>query len=966
MHYARSGLKPVVASLAVLVLLVSGGVFAYDTRIQSGITSDSPGLDSDTANQTSQYLKFDLVPLPVASTYKSGQGYAKVVIQGDTVTVWLSLSGGMPGAKLAAVMPVISERGNHSIDLGTLTSSDGGNAELQTETKLDSGNYQIGLELFDVSTFTSEVMVVVSNPAYARVVITDQSSTSTTTTQSKTTTTSRTETKPTTANLPNILQFHLIPLPAAQGTDIPDDYPFKEGVAVIYMTPTQIGLKVSFVGVPNTGYALVLQENEANVTVGSVLTDQRGSGVFYSLIPLEPGTYKFGFLLYLGDVEQNHLVAVGDPRSVTGTLPTISNTTTKTTTTYTRTTTSTSTTETETESESTTESTNTGENVIPLKLLPLPAYLLTAQPDNYPFRGGGAVIHVRGNSLHLVVSFLGTPNTQFAVVLQTNDQNLTLGSVTTNQEGGGVLKKELSFDPGVYKFGILIYLSTTAAEQGNLVALSTPRGVTVNISSTTSSTENETETETRGSGSRTRAEFEFSPVPVANVPTRYAYGHGVAVVEARDAGIVVSAKFEGQNPNTHYILVLVVNETSHKIGDYLSDDKGKGRVTADADLDVGILMIGLQVLDASTFTAETLVLTSDPRFEIISTGQGDTTITTTTSTSEREDEIRNQAKHELKFRIVPSPIENVPAGYSFGAGETNISVDGQVLRLKMEIHRANPTTQYGVSLSVNGTSTRIGSFVTNHEGNGQVRAEVKLDPGTYLIGVLVYDTSTFTDPTLVMTGSPSSLIAIVVIREKSSTSTSTSETATQSATTITAGKDDEDDIELAVSSLMIPAIVHVGSSNSTFAVLDPRFSVSVGRQAEHGLIISISATNVTGPRVLLLNLTQNSFLKVAGSALNVTLDGNPVQQAASVTQVLNPSPSDPARYVLVATSSGIQMLISIPHFSVRFIEVIPIPVAQIQNFLIVSSEALVASILVITVVFAAVYKTRHKIFSILL
>ncbi|MBI2648901.1 MAG: hypothetical protein HYW93_04520 [Thaumarchaeota archaeon] len=965
MYYTRSGLKPVVASLAVLVLLVSGGVFAYDTRIQSGINSDSPGLHDDITNQTSQYLKFELVPLPVASTYKSGQGYAKVMIQDHTVTVWLSLTAGTPSAKLVAVMPVISERGNHSISLGTLTSSDGGNAELQTQTQFDSGNYQVGLELFDVSTFDSEVMVVVSNPAYARVVITDQSSTSTTSTQSKTTTTSRTETKSTTANLPNILQFHLIPFATAQGTDTPDDYPFKEGAAVIYLTPTQIGLKVSFVGVPTAGYVLVLQENGANVTVGRILTDERGSGVFYSLIPLEPGTYQFGFLLYFGDVEHNQLVALSDPRTATATLPTIVNTTTETTTTYTRSTTSTSTTETKTESEHTTESTNAGENVIPLKLLPLPAYLLTAQPDNYPFRGGGAVIHVRGNSLQLVVSFLGAPRTQFAVVLQTNDQNLTLGSVTTNQEGGGVLKKEFSFDPGVYRFGILIYLSTTAAEQGNLVALSTPRGVTVKISSTTTS-ESGTETETEGSGSRTRAEFEFSPVPVANVPTRYAYGHGVAVVEVRDAGIVVSAKFEGQNPNTHYILVLVVNGTAHKIGEYLSDDKGEGRVTADAVLGVGIFMIGLQVLDASTFTVETLALTSDPRFEIISTVPGDTTITTTTSTSEREDEVKNQVKHELKFRIVPAPIENVPAGYSFGAGETNISVDGQVLRLKMEIHRANPTTQYGLSLSVNGTSTRIGSFVTNHEGNGQVRAEVKLDPGTYLIGVLVHDTSTFTDPTLVLTSSPSSLIAIVVIREKSSTTTSTSETATQSATTITAGKDDEDDIELAVSSLTIPAVVHVGSSNSTFAVLDPRFSVSVGRQAEHGLIISISATNVTGPRVLLLNLTQNSFLKVAGSALNVTLDGNPVQQAASVTQVLNPSPSDPARYVLVATSSGIQMLVSIPHFSLHFIEVIPIPVAQIQNLLIVNSEALVVSILAITVIFAAVYKTRHKIFSILL
>lgn len=101
-------------------------------------------------------------------------------------------------------------------------------------------------------------------------------------------------------------------------------------------------------------------------------------------------------------------------------------------------------------------------------------------------------------------------------------------------------------------------------------------------------------------------------------------------------------------------------------------------------------------------------------------------------------------------------------------------------------------------------------------------------------------------------------------------------------------------------------------------------------------------------------------------ALNITLDGVPVAEAASALQVLSPTPADPPRYVLVATATSIQLLVSIPHFSLHLIQVAGIIIHSIQTSLALDAPLLAGSVLVITLAFAAAYAARKRYFSILL
>jgi len=101
-------------------------------------------------------------------------------------------------------------------------------------------------------------------------------------------------------------------------------------------------------------------------------------------------------------------------------------------------------------------------------------------------------------------------------------------------------------------------------------------------------------------------------------------------------------------------------------------------------------------------------------------------------------------------------------------------------------------------------------------------------------------------------------------------------------------------------------------------------------------------------------------------ALNVTLDGASVAEASSAVQVLNPVPGNPPLYVLVATSNSIQLLVSIPHFSLHLIQVAGVVVHTIVTSLELDAPLLAGSILVITLAFVGAYAARKRYFSILI
>jgi len=128
----------------------------------------------------------------------------------------------------------------------------------------------------------------------------------------------------------------------------------------------------------------------------------------------------------------------------------------------------------------------------------------------------------------------------------------------------------------------------------------------------------------------------------------------------------------------------------------------------------------------------------------------------------------------------------------------------------------------------------------------------------------------------------------------------------------------------------------------------------VGQEVNNGLVIAISGENVTGPRVLLVNMSKTFPLSLY-PALNVTLDGQPVAEASSALQVLNPVSSNPPYYVVVATSDSVQLLISIPHFSLHLITVAGVIVHTLEASLELDAPLLLGSIFVITLAFAAAY-----------
>ncbi len=316
----------------------------------------------------------------------------------------------------------------------------------------------------------------------------------------------------------------------------------------------------------------------------------------------------------------------------------------------------------------------------------------------------------------------------------------------------------------------------------------------------------------------------------------------------------------------------------------------------------------------------------------------------------------DQQSNELKFRIIALSIQDAPAGYRIGQGEANIEVHGITIRVHVELEKMNPETHYKLLLSVNGVDQAIGDLTTSNEGNGHVEAVLTLQPGNPAIGLSLQDTSTFNPPKTVMGSIPTTLTA--TIAQETASESETDDDGSQ-VTTTSADHEVEGDVRNALNQKTIPAVVHWSESGTITSLLDPTFTVSVGRYRESGLLVSISG-NATGPRVLLVNLTRGASPDFGTGSLIVTLDGNPVQQA-SFLQVLNSQLTDPARYIVLSTASGWQLLVSIPHFSLHTLAILPVVASG--NVLMVDAPLLVVSFLAVSSFFAFAYARRTRLIA---
>lgn len=662
-----------------------------------------------------------------------------------------------------------------------------------------------------------------------------------------------------------LIYFHLVPVASdVQSTN-------ASGHAGLSVGSGSLSLEWSISGAsPGERLTMVMQAGDRSFTFDSVTVSEQGTAGATETAKLDPGVYSVGLKVTNSTSGSGSgspsPVFVSDPATAQVTIGS---------------------------SQAPPVSTAVGD-ALSYTLVPLPVYLNHEAPDNYPFREGGALIVLSGDTLAITMSFQGSRGTSFDAVLQTNDRNITLGSVATSSTGAAVFKGNLTLDAGTYQIGLLLF---PAGKTDSPVAVSVPRviGVTLGSSSTSAATSSASAPST----SSTRSE-------------------------------------EGSSSRT------------------TSAESGESHSATSSGL------------SASTSLSTSAEGSSTTRSSVTASPPGE-----------------NETGGTLTFTLVPSKVENVPEGYRFASsGTATVSLDDKsmLLNVDVEFDHGNPSTTYTVALSLNGTSSNLGTMTTNRGGAAVLHSSIQAGPGTYLLGIVVYDVSDIaafhaSGPVPVMVGSPAT--RTVVIGPSSGTSQTSSSAAsrpegesshsvpaevTKAARTISAGTEVQSQILSEVDNLTIPATVHVTPLNSTTTVFDSRFSLSVGQQAGDGLVVAISGENVTGPRVLLINISRTSPLSLY-PALNVTLDGAPVAEASSALQVLQPTSSNPPLYVLVSTSDSVQLLVSIPHFSLHLIQVAGVVLHNIETSIELDAPVLLGSIVAISLAFAGAYAARKRYFA---
>jgi hypothetical protein len=329
--------------------------------------------------------------------------------------------------------------------------------------------------------------------------------------------------------------------------------------------------------------------------------------------------------------------------------------------------------------------------------------------------------------------------------------------------------------------------------------------------------------------------------------------------------------------------------------------------------------------------------------------------------TETEDQSRTAtsslgAQQYLRFEMFSSLASTT--GYPRGNGSVEVQVQGTQLGVHFSAEGMARSAHLTLLLLANGTTHSAVNMTTSYDGEVEAEATVSLAQGSYSVGLQVVDTSSFSAPMTVMVSDPST--QLLTLAQASQVTNTTASWQTQTATTVHEGESEDDDIRTAIQTKVIPAVIEVGNSGSIASVNDANFSVSIGRFQQDGYLVSISASNVVGPRVLLVNLTSDQARTLFSGPVQITLDGSLVPQASALSQVLSAPVGSPAKFVLVAGPSELNVLVLIPHFSYHTIEIVPI-LAQAGAILLYYTPALLFAVAAATVVVLVAYSRRTRV-----
>jgi hypothetical protein len=454
-------------------------------------------------------------------------------------------------------------------------------------------------------------------------------------------------------------------------------------------------------------------------------------------------------------------------------------------------------------------------------------------------------------------------------------------------------------------------------------------------------------------------------------PLNYPFQSGTAGVIIEGNTLHVEITIAGA-ADTRFIVDLHANDLNITLGTVSTTSGGTSYLVADAHLDNGTYLIGIRVYQAAQATAmmmtSSLVGVSIPLAVPVVIGSGATTTTTSTSTNTRTSitavpittttqastALSSQSQNNFSyFSLNLVKTVAMPMGYVQGGGTVDMDLSGGVLDVSVQLDHANPNTVYAVVMQLGKSNVTLGSFVTNSAGNAELDSEVPVGTGTYATSILLYDDSSFHSPTLVMTGA-SSHVSIA----SASTSSTTAQTQTQRPAIITVVKSA---ISNAEADGTIPAEVQISSSGQHLDIIDHNFSVSVGRVSNSGVAITVSGQNVTGPRTFLIDVNGSMAQSITSGSFEILFDGQQISEASSLSAVLSPQPGAPATYAVVQTSSGVQLLVSVPHFSTHVIEILGVSFQSVKSFLEVSLPVLLGAVVVVTLIFGAIYASRRRL-----
>lgn len=346
--------------------------------------------------------------------------------------------------------------------------------------------------------------------------------------------------------------------------------------------------------------------------------------------------------------------------------------------------------------------------------------------------------------------------------------------------------------------------------------------------------------------------------------------------------------------------------------------------------------------DHSTTTQTTYVrTTTHTETEHESTSTATATTTTTASTSQSQPP--NKESHELKYRLAG-------IGGQTGQGEANIQIQGTALHVNIELVHALSRTIYSIILvaipagsggtsfgtsGVGGTTTGgtsgmgtttttsnacnnpIGQLMTGPEGNGISHIETFLTPGTYQIGIIL---CTGGNPAVISQPASQEGIITVVHGHEHHHDIVVLQGEATSVTPVNPGHQGNDQLTNIKHDGLLAAVIN-GGSYPQLSQVNSNFSAGVGSLGASGLTVSLSSS-APGSSAILVNLGNvpiTSLLK----GIAVTFDGVLANPVSSISQVLD-SPAGQSNYVLLKTSSGLELLMSVPHLSDAIVQIMPV------------------------------------------